>query len=130
MPQIPWVIRQAVNHPMATVVGYGVLTGVAIGNPATRQLGWRMGSFGIRAAGNVSFGAARGLLGTTLVRGGSATLGGTVAVGTASVGAGYMIGATVGTGVSHLIWGDEGAKDALYFYSKPYKATKELFEKF
>ena len=126
MVQVPWVVKQAVSHPMATVVGYGVITGIAIGNPATRQLGWRMGSFGIRAAGNVTFGATRGLLGTTLVRGGSATLGGSVAVGAASVGAGYAIGAVVGTGISHLIWGEEGAKDALYFYSNPVRAIKEM----
>ncbi len=130
MPQVPWVIRQAINHPMATVVGYAAFTGVMIGNPATRALGWQMGSFGLRAAGNVSFGAARGLFGTTLVRGGTVTLGSTAMVGTASVGLGYMIGATVGTGIAYAWKGDEGAKDALYFYSNPYRATKELFEKF
>ena len=111
---------------MATVVGYAGLTGLAIGYAPTRQLGFRMGSFGIRAAGNVTFGATRGLLGTSLVRGGSATLGGTVAVGASAITLGYAIGAIGGTIIAQTVWGDEGAKDALYFYSNPIRAIKEM----
>lgn len=40
-------------------------------------------------------------------------------VGTAgaAVAGGYILGAGIGTGISYLIWGEEGASDALDFYT-------------
>lgn len=112
-----WVFKQAVSHPMATVVGYAGLTGFAIGYAPTRQLGWRMGSFGIRAAGNITWGAARGLSTTTLVRGGSMTFGGGIVRATGAVAAGYLLGAVVGTVIARQFWGVEGAHDAFALYT-------------
>jgi len=35
----------------------------------------------------------------------------------ASVAAGYVVGAAVGTGVSYAFWGEKGARDAMDFYT-------------
>jgi len=35
----------------------------------------------------------------------------------ASIGAGYVLGATVGTGVAYAFWGEEGARDAMDLYT-------------
>jgi len=119
MPSVSeWVLIQR-NAPQY----YWLATVAAVAHPTTRSFGLRMGSFGIRASANVAFAGARALAGTTLLRGGSVTLGSAAG----SVAAGYAIGAVLGTGISYAVWGDEGAKDALYFYSHPVKATKELF---
>jgi hypothetical protein len=42
---------------------------------------------------------------------------GTVALYGAALGAGYAIGATVGTGMGHLMYGDAGAQSAIDLYS-------------
>lgn len=40
-----------------------------------------------------------------------------VAVYTSAVALGYTIGAVIGTGISQVVWGDEGARHALDFYT-------------
>jgi hypothetical protein len=40
-----------------------------------------------------------------------------VAMYASAAGLGYAVGATVGTGIAQLGWGDEGARDALALYS-------------
>jgi hypothetical protein len=122
-----WVVRQAVNHPMASVVAYSGATGLAIGYKPTRTLGLRMGSFGFRGAGNWARGAllgrGPGLLGTTFVRGGSVSSA-TAARGVLGLAQGavlgYAIGSVVGTAVAYAAFGEDGAKDALDFYSNPF----------
>lgn len=42
---------------------------------------------------------------------------GTVAMYGAALGVGYAAGAVVGTGISQILFGQEGAKDAMDFYS-------------
>jgi hypothetical protein len=122
-----WVVRQAVNHPMASVIAYSGVTGLAIGYKPTRTVGLRMGSYGLRGAANLYRGAllgrGPGMLGTTFIRGGSvsATTAARGALGLAQ-GAmvGYAIGSVVGTGIAYAAFGDEGAKDALDFYTNPF----------
>ena len=122
-----WVVRQAVNHPMATVVAYSGATGLAIGYKPTRTLGLRMGSYGLRGAANLYRGAllgrGPGMLGTTFVRGGSvnaiSAARGLVGLGQAAL-LGYAIGSVVGTGIAYAAFGEEGAKDALDFYTNPF----------
>lgn len=122
-----WVVRQAVNHPLATVVAYSGATGLAIGWKPTRTIGVRMASYGFRGAANWGQGAligrGPGLLGTTFVRHGS------VSAASAARGAlglaqgamvGYAIGSVVGTGIAYAAFGEEGAKDALDFYTNPF----------
>jgi hypothetical protein len=122
-----WVVRQALNHPMATVVAYSGATGLAIGYKPTRTLGLRMGSYGLRGAANLYRGAllgrGPGMLGTTFIRGGS------VSATTAARGVfglaqgalvGYAIGSVVGTGIAYAAFGEEGARDALDFYTNPF----------
>ena len=120
LPQ--WVVLQQNKE----AIFWGTTAGLII-HPTTRSIGFGMGKFGVRATANVTIASTRALFGTTLVRGGSMTLGSAVMVGTASVGLGYALGAVIGTGISQVVWGDEGAQDALYFYSHPVKATRELF---
>ena len=117
-----WVIIQQNKE----AIFWGTTAGMII-HPSTRSIGIGMGKFGVRATANVTIASTRALFGTTLVRGGSMTLGSATMVGTAAVGLGYVSGAVIGTGISQAVWGDEGAKDALYFYSHPFKATRELF---
>ena len=120
MPSVPeWVMIQQ-NAPQY----YWLATVAAIAHPTTRSVGLRMGSFGIRATANIAFASTRALLGTTLVRGGSMTLGSTAG----SAAAGYALGAVVGTGISYAVWGEEGAQHAMYFYSNPYRAVKEMLD--
>lgn len=47
----------------------------------------------------------------------AAAASGTVALYGSAVMAGYAIGAVVGTGISHALFGEAGARDALEFYS-------------
>lgn len=101
----------------AGVAGSGLTRLLITGNPATLNYARQMASFGARA----HFNAVRGVLGTTLVRGGSVTLGGAIATTTAAVGLGYAAGAVVGTGISQLAFGEQGARDALELYSSPKK---------
>lgn len=60
--------------------------------------------------------AAVGWLATKSLRGAGA-LAGRAVMAVAPITAGYMIGATVGTGISYAIFGDDGAQTALGFYS-------------
>ena len=82
------------------------------GNPATLKFAGRMASFGVRAHSN----AVLGVLRTPLVRGGASTLGSAAAQGLAAVALGYTAGAVIGTGISQLAFGDEGAEQALDLY--------------
>ena len=105
-------------------------TAAAIAHPATRRLGWQMGSFGVRATGNVAIASARALGGTTLVRGGTLTLGRAAFYSTGAVVAGYAIGAVAGTALIGAIWGKQGARDAIDFYISPIDSTEKLISKF
>ncbi len=120
MPSVPeWILIQQKAPGI-----YWAGTAAAVAHPSTRKFGFKMASFGIRATSNVAIGATRALAGTTLVRGGTVTLG--RAAG--AVGLGYAIGATVGSGISYAIWGKEGAKDAMSFYTSPIDSTMSLFD--
>lgn len=50
----------------------------------------------------------------------AALAGGAIVTAVAPITAGYVIGAAVGTAISQKVWGDEGAKTALGFYSAGY----------
>jgi hypothetical protein len=97
---------------------------MAVAHPWTRAQGLRAASFGFRATANVTIAGSRALLGTTLVRGGSATVGGAAGRIVGSVVAGYAIGAVVGTGISYALFGQSGMDDALDLYSGQVSFTK------
>ena len=82
------------------------------GNPATLKFAGRMASFGLRAHSN----AVMGVIRTPLVRGGASTLGSAAAQGIAAAALGYTAGAVIGTGISQVAFGDEGARKALDLY--------------
>ncbi|AXH79452.1 MAG: hypothetical protein [Circular genetic element sp.] len=105
----------------AGTAGAGLARLLITGNPATLNTARSLASFGARA----HFNAVRGVLGTTIARGGTVTLGGAIATTTAAVGLGYAAGAVVGTGISQLAFGEEGARHALDLYSSPKKFWDE-----
>lgn len=94
--------------------------------PWTARVGWHMGSFGVRATYNMTVASARALGSTTLIRGGTMTVGGAAG----SVALGYGIGAVVGTAISGAVWGKQGARDAIEFYTSPIDSTEKLISKF
>lgn len=117
-PLESWLISNSVQNSAAYYI-FG--TGVLIGNPKTRTLGLQLGSFGLRGSANwyrgAILGRGPGLLGTTLVRGGTMTLGrgallasGTAAGVAAIVGAGYV--------ASHMIGEEMGYEDATSDYTE------------
>jgi hypothetical protein len=110
-------VEQRFWQATAATAGSGLTRYALTGNPSTLRLAGRMASFGARA----HFAAVRGVLGTTLVRGGTATLGSALATGAAAVGVGYTAGAVIGTGISQALFGDEGARVALDLYMDPVK---------
>ncbi len=99
----------------AATIGSGFTRMALTGNPATLRLAGQMVSLGARAHVH----ALRGVLGTTLVRGGTTTIGGALAKGAASLAAGYAAGAAAGIGVSRLAFGEEGMDAAIDLYSSP-----------
>ena len=105
----------------AGTAGYGLARLALTGNPATLNTARSLASFGARAHVN----AVRGVLGTTLARGGTVTLGAAAAQGASAVALGYTAGAVIGTGISQLAFGDEGAREALDLYSSPKKFWDE-----
>ena len=105
----------------AGTAGAGMARLLITGNPATLNTARALASFGARA----HFNAVRGVLGTTLARGGTITLGGAIATGVSAAALGYATGALVGTGISQLAFGEEGARTALDLYSSP----KKFYEK-
>lgn len=108
------------TNPKVATTAYVFGTGVALGNPATRSVGKHMFSYGVRAGSNffrgALFGSGSGFFGTPFVRGGTLTAGRALA-STAAVGAGYILGAAVGSGISWLFWGEPGRESARDFYS-------------
>lgn len=72
------------------------------------RLGSRMVSFGVRAHAN----AIRAVTSTKFIRGGSTTIGSLVA----GAALGYVLGSAVGTGVSHVAFGDRGRDLAADLY--------------
>lgn len=92
---------------------FWMATAAAIAHPRTRTAGLRMASYGIRVSWNVARASAGAALGTPLVKGGTTTIGGAAT----GVAAGYAIGATVGTGISYALFGEEGAKTAVDLYT-------------
>ncbi len=111
-----WVLV-AQNAPKIYWAGTAFLLGAGLKSPAARTAGVRAASFGLRATYHVSAGAARGLFGTTLVRGGTMTLGGGIARAGGYVAAGYLLGALVGTSIAYEFWGEEGRDEAIDFYT-------------
>ena len=103
-----WLLQKAYQNSAA---GYVFATGFALGNPSTRLLGRQMASFGFRASVNWYTGAflgrGPGLLGTTVVRGGSMTAG-TAAV---QVAAAVAIPVAVGYAISYAIDENEGVEN-------------------
>jgi len=95
----------------ASTAGFGAARYIFTGNAATLRVAGQMASFGLRAHSN----AIAAVMRTPLVAGGS-SVGSILAVQAAAIGAGYMIGATIGTGISQLAFGDEGAALALDLY--------------
>lgn len=63
--------------------------------------------------GRVAWGSRAGLA----ARAGVASASATAAVFASATVLGYAVGATVGTGISQVAFGDEGAEDAIDFYS-------------
>jgi len=96
---------------------FWIVTAAAVAHPYTRTKGLQMASFGIRATARMGFASVRALSTTTLIRGGSITLGGGIARATGAVAAGYVIGAGIGYGISRLAWGDQGGRDAIAVYT-------------
>lgn len=66
-----------------------------------------MASFGLRATARATVASSRAILGTTLVRGGTTTLGGVAGQAALAVG----VPVAVGYGVSYAIAGKEGTSD-------------------
>lgn len=99
----------------AATIGSGLTRLALTGNPQTLRLAGQMVSLGTRAHVH----AMRGVLGTTLVRGGTTTVGGALAKGTASVAAGYALGAAAGIGISRAAFGESGMNAAIEVYSNP-----------
>ena len=86
---------------------------------ATSKYSWELmkggaASLAIWYPGVIDRGIATGI-GWAAIRAGHLTWIGTTIV--APITAGYVIGATVGTAIANEIWGEEGAKTALGFYS-------------
>lgn len=113
-----WVLSHTVRNSAAYYI-FG--TGVMIGNPRTRQFGLRMASFGLRGGANwyrgALLGRGPGLMGTTLVRGGSMTLGRAAAMG-AYTGAAVAGIVAAGYGVSYVIGEEMGYEDATKDYTE------------
>lgn len=105
-------------------------TAAAIANPRTRALGLRSASYLTRVAVNASIGAMKGAAGTPLVRKGPTPgqmargAGKKAVTATGAIAAGYVIGATVGTGIAYAGWGKEGASDAIDLYTGQVSAEK------
>lgn len=116
-PLESWLISKSLQNSAAY---YIFATGVAIGNPSTRTLGLRMGSFGARASANwyrgALLGRGPGLLGTTLVRGGSLTMGRAAVLGGYTA-AGVAAVVAAGYGASYLIGEKMGYEDATSDYT-------------
>jgi hypothetical protein len=89
---------------------YWAITFVALGNPATRRLGFRMASYGGRVLLNTTVSTYSSVLKTPFVRGGSST-GLTVLRFGGYIAAGYALGVGVGSAISYGLYGEEGVKD-------------------
>ena len=96
------------DAPLEFLEGYAFLVApwAALRNPSLKAVKW----------GGLTL-AKRGWGLTNFIRFGS----GTVSIGAgelvASVLAGYLLGATVGTGIAYVGWGPQGGKDAIALYS-------------
>lgn len=101
----------------AAAFGSGLTRLALTGNPATLHHAARAASWGVRSHAN----AVRAVMGTTLVRGGTVTAGSAAGLAASSIALGYTAGAVVGTGISQLAFGEEGAKTALELYMDPSK---------
>lgn len=116
-PLESWLISKSIQNSAAY---YIFATGVAIGNKSTRRLGLQMGSFGLRATGNLYRGAilgrGPGFLGTSLIRGGSMTFGRAALAGGYTV-AGVAAIVAAGYGVSYAIGEKMGYEDATDDYT-------------
>lgn len=88
-----------------------ITTAAAIAHPSTRRAGWHMASFGARVAVNTTAASARAFLGTTLVRGGTMTVG---AAGAQAFAAAF-VPLVVGYAASDMIAGQRGRTDYVDF---------------
>ena len=103
-----WLLQKAYQNSAA---GYVFATGFALGNPSTRLVGRQMASFGVRAMSNWYLGAflgrGPGFFGTTVVRGGTMTVGSAAVQATAAV----AIPVVVGYALSYAIDENEGVEN-------------------
>lgn len=89
---------------------YWAITFVALGNPATRRIGFRMASYGGRILFNTTVSTYSSVLKTPFVRGGSSTGLTALRFGAAAAG-GYALGFGVGSAISYGLYGEEGLAD-------------------
>lgn len=99
----------------AGTTGYGLAKWAHTGKvPASLRIGGQMASFGVRVTWNTAMASSRAFLGTTIVRGGTMTVGAAAAQAAAAV----AIPVILGYGVSHMIAGEEGTDDYMdYLHS-------------
>lgn len=120
MPSASTWILAAREAPTIYWGATGIALGAGIANPWVRKkIAYPMVSFGVRSTVNVTFASARALFATTVVRGGTVTFGGALVRAGGSIAGGYVLGATIGTGIAYAGWGEKGASDALDFYTDP-----------
>lgn len=126
-PTVSDVLR-AIGHVEAVVAGYGLSqVGFGLGKyPFTR--GTREIQSGLRALsywGRMHVNVIKAPLTTTFRVGGTRSIANTAPQVLAGAAMGYAIGAAVGTGISRIAFGEEGARDALELYSSPSKMWNE-----
>jgi hypothetical protein len=97
-PFLPWYVEAG------SELALGAASAHPVTSPYMKAAATRTGQFAIQHA-----------LRPAAVRTAAAT--GTLALYGAAAGVGYAAGAVVGTGISHALFGEAGARDALEFYS-------------
>jgi hypothetical protein len=97
-PFLPWYVEAG------SELALGAASAHPVTSPYMKAAATRTGQFAIQHA-----------LRPAAARAAAAT--GTLALYGAAAGAGYAIGAVAGTGISHVLFGQAGARDALEFYS-------------
>lgn len=101
-PLLPWYLEGVSDFAVGAAMAHPKTS------PFTKRAATWTGQHVVRGS-TWAYGSRAGLA----VRGAVAT----TAMYTAAIGAGYVIGATVGVAISQAVWGDEGAQDALDLYS-------------
>tara|TARA_R100000963_G_C4561636_1_gene50275 strand:- start:34 stop:480 length:447 start_codon:yes stop_codon:yes gene_type:complete len=102
-----FAMQYAIQHPLQVVGTYALLA-----NPLTRTWAIRM----IAMAGSGALTATRSTAVITAEELVVPVLGSSRVVAGSAIALAAVGGATVGTGISYGIWGEEGARQALTFY--------------